>query len=85
MSVPFTAAGTSGTPASSAIRAAPERGLASKRFTSPFVRRVPSGNIVDDVALAREPHGRLDRLDVALPSPHRERADAVQDGLSGHQ
>ena len=33
------------TPASSAMRAAPVRGRASKRLTSPFARRVPSGNI----------------------------------------
>src|SRR5205814_1739166 len=45
LSVPLTATGTSGTPASRAIRAAPERGRASNLFTRPFVRRVPSGNI----------------------------------------
>ena len=43
--MPLIAAGTSGTPPSSAIRAAPLRGRASHFFTSPFVRRVPSGNI----------------------------------------
>ena len=38
-------AGTSGTPASSAIRAAPVRQRASCFFRKPFLRRVPSGNI----------------------------------------
>ena len=37
--------GTSGTPASSAIRAAPECARASRVLRSPFCRRVPSGNI----------------------------------------
>ena len=39
------AAGTRGTPASSAIRAAPLRQRASCRLRSPFSRRVPSGNM----------------------------------------
>ena len=44
-SVPAIPAGTSGTPASSAMRAAPVCQRASYRFRSPFARLVPSGNI----------------------------------------
>ena len=44
-SLPLTAAGTSGTPASIAIRAEPERGRCANFLRSPFVWRVPSGNI----------------------------------------
>ena len=81
LSVPFTAAGTSGTPASSAMRAAPERGLASKRFTSPFVRRVPSGNIATTWPSRASCTAVSIACDVALPPPHRKRAGAVQDVL----
>ena len=43
--MPTIPAGTSGTPASSAIRAAPVWARASYLLRSPFFRRVPSGNI----------------------------------------
>src|SRR5438477_655511 len=44
-SVPLIAAGTSGTPASWAMRAAPVCGRARHFFRTPFFCRVPSGNI----------------------------------------
>ena len=43
--MPTIPAGTSGTPASSAIRAAPVCARASYFFRIPFFRRVPSGNM----------------------------------------
>ena len=43
--MPLIPAGTSGTPASSAIRAAPVCACASYVLRRPFLRRVPSGNI----------------------------------------
>ena len=45
LAVPPIAAGTRGAFAVSAIRAAPVCGRAVRRFTSPFVCRVPSGNM----------------------------------------
>ena len=43
--MPLIAAGTSGTSAASAIRAAPPRGRAVNFLRSPFSRLVPSGNM----------------------------------------
>ena len=48
------------------MRAAPERQRASRRFRSPFSRRVPFGEHHDDVAVATEADGGVDGLLVAL-------------------
>ena len=67
--MPLIAAGTSGTPAASAIRAAPVRGRASNFFRSPFCRRVPSGNIATMLPSRAELDRGLDRHRVALAAP----------------
>ncbi len=85
MSVPCTAAGTSGTPASSAIRAAPVRGRASRVFSSPFVRRVPSGNIATIFPSRASCTAVSIATRVALAALHRKRARAVDDELIGNQ
>ena len=82
---PSTAAGTSGTPASSAIRAAPVRGRASKRLTSPFFRRVPSGNITTRAPRARAARRSRSPRRRAGPGAPEMRPTPFRTRVSGHQ
>ena len=82
---PQMAAGTSGTPASSAIRAAPERQRASCRLRRPFSRRVPSGNMT---TMCPSRHSRI-AVSIASRScsPRRtgKAPQAAMNGPSGNQ
>jgi hypothetical protein len=73
-SVPATAAGTSGTAGLERdSRGARCAGRASCFLTSPFVRRVPSGNIMTVSPSPREPDGGGDCLGVGEAAVHLER------------
>ena len=83
---PQKAAGTSGTPASRAMRAAPVCQRASNFFRRPFSRRVPSGNMTTTWPSRQRRDRRLDRLLVALPASHLEAAAGRGSrALSGNQ
>ena len=74
LSVPLIAAGTSGTSAASAIRAAPRVRARLVLLPQSLLPARALGEHHDDVAVAAELDRRLDRLDVRLAAAHRERA-----------
>ena len=78
--VPEMPAGTSGTPASSAIRAAPERQRASCRFRRPFSRRVPSGNMT---TMCPSRQSRTAVSTASRSRSPRRTGNAPQDAMNG--